>query len=345
MISQKEVKKQREQWQTDLSESFRSLSEFLNYCKLEPQRLNISEEAAKSFRFFVTQSWANRIEKGNYKDPLLLQVLPVKAELDSKPGYSLDPLAEQSQSPEAGLIHKYEGRVLVTLAGQCAIYCRYCFRRNFPYSDNQFNKNNWQKIIKYLEQHSEVYEVILSGGDPLILPDRVLEQVCSDLEKIKHLRYLRVHSRIPIVLPNRISTNLVRIFSRTRFKTSFVVHSNCAEELDNEVTEKLDLLKVSKINLFNQSVLLKGINDNARKLAQLSHKLFEHGVQPYYLHRLDKVLGASHFSLSKFEENQIMTELLSLLPGYLVPKFVEEVPFQNFKVPVNIIIKQPSNQD
>lgn len=338
MIAQTTIKMQKQQWQIDLASAFTTLDKLLNHCNIEESQLNISHEAAKQFRLFVTKSWADRIEKGNINDPLLRQVLPVTDELEAKPGYNIDPLDEKKQSPVAGLIHKYNGRALVTLAGQCAINCRYCFRRNFPYSSNQFNKKNWEAILEYLKDTPSIYEVILSGGDPLILPDKILHQVNQDLSNIPSIKYLRVHSRIPIALPSRITPDMINIFTVTKLKTTFVVHTNCAQEINTEVAASLKKLRKAGIHLLNQSVLLAGINDNHEALVELSHKLFECGASPYYLHRLDKVLGSSHFYINKEKEADIYKKLLATLPGYLVPKLVTEVPYAKAKVPISVVM-------
>ena len=336
MIAQTTIKMQKQQWQHELVSAFTSLDELLKFCEVAPSDLNIAPEATKDFRLFVTKSWANRIKKGDKNDKLLLQVIPQAYELEAKPGYSLEPLQEKEQSPIAGLIHKYHGRVLLTLAGQCAINCRYCFRRNFPYQTNQFNKKNWQNILDYIKNDNSIYEVILSGGDPLIMPDKILKQVSEDIEKINHIKYLRVHSRIPIALPSRITKDLVSIFKDSKLTVSVVIHTNCEEELCDEVIAKIQMLKSSNIQLFNQSVLLKGINDNAKTLANLSHKLIQVGVIPYYLHRLDKVMGSAHFSVSEIDEAKIYRELIAILPGYMVPKLVEEIPMKKSKIPVKV---------
>ncbi|MBT4885115.1 MAG: EF-P beta-lysylation protein EpmB [Legionellales bacterium] len=336
MIAQKPLQKQKEQWQVDLATSFSSLPAFLDYCEINYNDLSQQHLASKDFRFFVTKSWANRIVKSKVNDPMLLQVLPQPNELIQEPGYSLDPLSEQQQSPIAGLIHKYHGRVLLTLTGQCAIYCRYCFRRNFPYQENQFNRVNWEKIIAYLKANTDIYEVILSGGDPLIMGDNILTKIVTDLAAIPHIKYLRIHSRIPVVLPSRITTSLIKTLKMTRLLPTIVIHSNHPQELNDEVCEKLRSIKNANINLLNQAVLLKNINDSAKTLAELSHKLYQAGVMPYYIHRLDKIAGSSHFYLTPHQENKIITELLSLLPGYLVPKFVEETPNAKAKTPIKI---------
>lgn len=338
MIAQTRTKMQKQQWQIDLANSFNSLTELLDYCEITPADISVSPEAAKTFRLFVTKSWAKRIKKGDANDPMLRQVIPLTQELTATPGYSKEPLEEGNYSPTAGLIHKYNGRVLVTLSGQCAVNCRYCFRRNFPYNLNQFNQKNWQEILAYIAKNDSIHEVILSGGDPLILPDRILKQVVDDISNINHIKYVRVHSRIPLALPSRITDGLIELFTNSKLKTTFVIHANCAQELDTEVITKLHKLAKSGFGLLNQSVLLSGVNDNANSLIDLSHKLFMANVMPYYLHRLDKVSGSAHFAVSEDKEKLIYQDLLANLPGYLVPKLVREIPQKKSKVPIYIDI-------
>lgn len=332
MISQKHPKHQ--QWQQELIESIRSVPELLDFCNVA--KTDYDPKAHQSFKFLVTKSWANRITKGDPSDPLLRQVLPVKQELISSPGYVSDPLKEQQQSPTNGIIHKYHGRVLITLTGQCAIYCRYCFRRNYPYSDHSFNSRNWQKALKYLNANQDIYEIILSGGDPLILQDHVLAEITTTLASMPHIKYLRIHSRIPSVLPSRVTDGLVKTICNPNLKTTIVNHINHPNEISAEVKAKFKLLRDNNILLLNQSVMLEGVNDDAQTLTALSHKLYEAHCLPYYLHRLDKVQGSKHFEVPPLKEQAIMHKLLAALPGYLVPKLVVEQPLKLSKTPINI---------
>ena len=336
MVTQIAVKKQKEKWQLELQQSFTDINEFLRYCNIDNNLVSVSNEATKTLRFFVTKHWADKIVKGDSKDPLLLQVLPQKAELEQHPGYSLDPLEEQQQSPAPGVIHKYKSRILLTLTQQCGIYCRYCFRRHFAYENNRFNQQNWQQVLTYLKNKIEINEVILSGGDPLILPDKILQQIMNDLSQIAHLKFLRIHSRLPLNLPSRLTNNLITVLNSTRLKAIMVLHTNCAAEINNEVSTKLANLHNSGITLFNQTVLLKNINDNPNKLADLSYKLFENDVIPYYIHSLDKVTGSAHFEIPRIEEKKIINEYYNLVPGYLAAKFVTEKPYAKHKIMINL---------
>ena len=331
MINETPPKKQ--PWQQELTTAFRSIEDLLAYCEVPVSDLENRILATQNLRFFVTKSWADRIEKGNVHDPLLRQVLPCQEELVHTPGYINDPLDENRQNPLPGLIHKYHGRVLVTITKQCAVYCRYCFRRAFPYEENRLMPENWQKIVQYIKARPDIFEVILSGGDPLILTDTHLEKRLNDLADIKHLRYLRIHSRIPVVLPSRMTTNLYHILQATRLKVALVIHSNCAQEIQTNVVEALKPAKAHGITLLNQSVLLKGVNDSPQALAALSHTLYDAGVMPYYLHKLDKITGSSHFALTEEEEQHIIHVLMRILPGFLMPKFVTEIPHAGAKIP------------
>ncbi len=334
MIAHKHPKHQ--QWQQELTGSIRSVPELLDFCNLQELQTDYDARAHHAFRFLITRSWANRIEKNNPTDPLLLQILPSKQELITSPNYQNDPLQEQQQSPINGIIHKYHGRALLTLTGQCAIYCRYCFRRNYPYSSNSFNQANWQNMVTYLTQNQDIHEVILSGGDPLVLPDKILQQIVTTIATISHIKYLRIHSRIPSVLPSRISPSLIEAITHSRLKVVIVNHINHPNEIVSEVTEKFTLMQQHNILLLNQSVMLAGINDSAITLAALSHKLYEANCLPYYLHRLDKIDGSKHFEVSLLKEQTVMRELLASLPGYLVPKFVTEQPHKKAKTPIHI---------
>ena len=316
-------------WQKKLAEGFTSVTDLLNF--LELPIINGSPLAEQQFPSRIPWGFANRMQKGNPDDPLLLQVLAVKDELLTDEGYSLDPLIELNANPVKGLIHKYYGRVLLTLTGVCAVNCRYCFRRHFPYQDNNPGRRGWRELIDYIAQDSTITEVILSGGDPLLASDLVLAELIQHLESIPHVHTLRVHTRIPIVFPERVDKNLIKILAETRFKTVIVLHCNHAQELDDSVRKACYDLKQAECHLLNQSVLLSGINDNPDILASLSQKLFSFGVLPYYLHVLDKVKGAAHFDMPIAKAQEIYQQLQCLLPGYLVPRLACEEPGRQSK--------------
>lgn len=320
-----------ERWQIALSEAITDPSQLYNRLQLDTTNLDQkliegAELASEHFRVFATESYLKRIEPGNWRDPLLLQILPKPQETISQIGYSLDPLEEEKSTPIPGLLHKYRSRVLIITNSHCAINCRFCFRKNFPYSSNHYSSENKEAIEEYLREHTEVSEVILSGGDPLLLNDRRLAELIALISNVKHIKTLRIHSRIPIVLPERITTKLLSILGETRLKVIMVIHCNHAQEINTEVSETLSRLSKVCFRLLNQSVLLKGINDSIEVLTALQQTLFEEGVQSYYLHLLDKVDGTAHFDLPSNTAIGLYHALQANLSGYMVPKLVREDP-------------------
>ncbi|WP_022958501.1 EF-P beta-lysylation protein EpmB [Spongiibacter tropicus] len=318
-------------WQTaDWQEQYRSMirdpQQLFERLQLNPEERPDLSAALRSFPLRVTEAFVAKMQVGDWEDPLLLQILPQQAEVDVTPGYSDDPLDEASANPIPGLIHKYHGRVLLITSPACAVHCRYCFRRNFPYNDNRPSLADWQQAIDYIASHPEISEVILSGGDPLSLPDDYLAILRDRLAAIDHVTTLRLHTRMPLVLPARITETLLDSLEHPRLQTVIVIHSNHANELDSHSEAALLALKHRGFTLLNQSVLLRGINDSADTLSALSRRLFACGVLPYYLHVLDKVNGASHFERSDEEAVALAEAMLARLPGYLVPKLVREEP-------------------
>lgn len=318
-------------WQTLLSQTLKSPEELLSYLQLPDSLLEGANRASLEFAMRIPRPWLNRIEKANPDDPLLRQVLPLGEELESIPGFISDPLEEMSSNPVDGLIHKYKGRVLVILTGACAINCRYCFRRHFPYAENRLGPEQWQKILDYIAADTSITEVIFSGGDPLVSSDTRLKQLIGDLQQIPHLTRLRIHSRLPVVLPQRITTSLTNLLSQTRLKVVTVIHSNHPQELDNAVAKAVEQLKHAGVTVLNQAVLLRGVNDSVATLKALSEKLFDIGVLPYYLFTFDPVKGAAHFDVPDNEAKQIISQLQDQLPGYLVPKLAREIPGRGSK--------------
>lgn len=312
-------------WKNTLKSAFSDSDQLLDYLQIKQSNYQRQNPVQSNFPLRVPLPFADKMEKGNINDPLLLQVLSNNLENKVIDGYSFDPLKEQ-QNTMPGLLHKYAGRVLLLLTGACAVNCRYCFRRHFPYEQQMASGENLDRNLKYIENDATISEVILSGGDPLLISDNQLEQLIKQLEKIKHLTRLRIHSRLPIVIPQRLTKALRRCLSETRLQTSIVIHANHANEIDNVLGERLTELVRNGVSLFNQSVLLKNVNDNPKTLAKLSEKLFEYQVIPYYIHQLDPVAGAAHFDVDKKRALEIMRQLGNLLPGYLLPKFVVEEP-------------------
>ncbi len=319
-------------WKTLVSESFRELDELLEFCEIEPSQTGI--ENSPEFLLRVTRYFASLIEKGNAQDPLLLQVLPDVQELQIIDGYSKDAVGDHLCMPVPGLIHKYQGRVLLTLTGACAIHCRYCFRRHFPYNESDTDYHANGQVMRYLSEHRDVSEVILSGGDPLMLSDQKLANLIGSLNQIPHIRVLRIHSRLLSVLPERINQSFLEILQQFNGQIVFVTHINHPNEISGPNQAVFNLLSQQGYRLFNQSVLLRRVNDNSQILEELSNKLFASRIVPYYLHRLDKVQGAAHFDVSRKESCRIYKQLRERLPGYLLPAMVEEIPGQSSKTPV-----------
>lgn len=289
------------------------------------------KKSCSGFPLRVPRPYLSRIRAADPQDPLLLQILPRTEELITSDTGQIDPLQEQQFSPVPGLLHKYHGRVLVVLSGSCAIHCRYCFRRHFPYEEARIGKTQWQVILEYIEADDSISEVIFSGGDPLNSTDASLAAKSADLAEIRHLKRLRIHTRQPVMIPQRVNKQLLDWTSETRLDVVVVLHSNHAQEIDHHVKKALIKLRDNGITLLNQSVLLKDINDNAQVLAKLNERLFECGVLPYYLHTLDPVQGAMHFAVSRQKTLQIKADLQAMLPGYLVPRFAVEEPHASNK--------------
>ena len=311
-------------WQQQLAGAFSNIEDLCRYLSLSYKDLPVSVAATKSFPLRVPVGFADCMEKGNPDDPLLRQVLPINEELVTYPGFTNDPVGDLASAALTGVLHKYHGRVLLINTGSCAINCRYCFRRNFPYADLQLSKQAESEAINYIQDHTDISEVILSGGDPLLLSDERLGKLLQQLNAIEHIKRIRIHSRLPIVLPARISSVFINTLKLTSKTMVLVVHCNHANEISAEVISAFLRLRASGITVFNQSVLLQGVNDNAAVLCELSEKLFSHGVIPYYLHLLDKATGTGHFEVTESQAIALVAEVKALLPGYLVPKLVKE---------------------
>lgn len=321
-----------EPWQRALQHVVTDIGELLSLLGLSAAALDI--DTSQSFALKVPHAFVARMQPGNADDPLLRQVLPVMAERVALPGYHHDPLEEADANKVPGLIHKYHGRVLLIVTGHCGIHCRYCFRRHFPYADNKPSRQDWSRAFDYIRGDGSISEVILSGGDPLAVPDRHLQWMTDEIAAIPHVRRLRIHSRLPVVIPSRVTPSLVKMLAETRLQASLVIHANHAQELDDAVMRALAPLRHAGITLLNQAVLLAGINDDADALVALSERLFAMGVLPYYVHLLDHVAGATHFDAGDAPVQALREALLARLPGYLVPQFVREVPQAASKIPV-----------
>ncbi|HKK05313.1 MAG TPA: EF-P beta-lysylation protein EpmB [Gammaproteobacteria bacterium] len=323
----------RPRWQHALADAVRDPGELLAALDLPDSLLPAARSAAVQFGLCVPRGYLARMERGNPRDPLLLQVLPTAGELKTDPAFGVDPVGDRRAMPRPGLLHKYHGRVLLVTTGACAIHCRYCFRRHFPYSEANPGLESWREALSYIASDASIEEVILSGGDPLSLSDRRLAALVEALDDIAHVRRLRIHTRQPIVLPERVDEALLAWLDATRLQTVVVVHANHPHEIDTAVVQALGRLRGRGATLLNQSVLLREVNDDSQTLARLSETLFEAGVLPYYLHLLDPVQGAVHFDVDEARAGRLMESLRARLPGYLVPRLVREIPGRPGKTP------------
>ena len=284
-----------------------------------------SEIADASFRVFAPRGYVAKMIPGDPRDPLLLQVLPRVEELEDTEGFVKDPVGDLDAALASGLIHKYHGRVLLVATGACAIHCRYCFRRHYPYETIPRTLEAWRPAIQQIAADSTVEEVILSGGDPLTLVDRLLEQLVGELERIPHLKRLRVHTRLPVVIPERVTDELLAWLTGSRLAPIMVVHANHPREVAGDVAAALTKLIRAGVPVLNQSVLLRGVNDDVESLAELSRELVNLRVMPYYLHQLDRVAGTQHFEVPVERGIELIEQLRARLPGYAVPRYVQEI--------------------
>jgi EF-P beta-lysylation protein EpmB len=320
-------------WQRALAAAVRDPLELLRRLGLDARDFPELERAEHGFRTLVPESYLARIQPGNPRDPLLLQVLPQSTELLERPGFGPDPVGDHAAMAAPGLLHKYQGRALLVTTGACAIHCRYCFRREFPYGTFS-TPGNWEQALDYLREHREIRELILSGGDPLTLPDSRLRELVQRLEYIPHLRRLRIHTRLPVVLPERIDDELLSWIGRGRLQHVLVLHANHPREFETPAEQAIARLRASGITLLNQSVLLAGVNDDADTLCTLQEAGFRAGVLPYYLHLLDRARGTAHFEVPEHRARELHAALRARLPGYLVPRMVREQPGEPSKTPV-----------
>lgn len=330
----------REDWLYQLGDVITDPDELLTLLALNDHAdLQQGRDARRLFPLRVPRAFVARMQPGDPQDPLLLQVLTAREEFIAAPGFGTDPLDEQ-KSVVPGLLHKYRNRALLLVKGGCAVNCRYCFRRHFPYQENQGNKNNWSQALEYIRTQPELDEIIFSGGDPLMAKDHELDWLISELEGISHIKRLRIHSRLPVVIPARITEGLCQRLAASRLQVLMVTHINHANEIDDALRASMVRLKKAGVTLLNQSVLLRGVNDNAQTLATLSNALFDAGILPYYIHVLDKVQGAAHFMVNDDEARALIKALLSLVSGYLVPTLAREIGGEPSKTPLDLRLTQ-----
>ena len=326
-------------WRQLLADAVSDLDELLALLDLDTSCVGEHADAlrsAHSFALRVPRGFVGRMRRGDPDDPLLSQVLPVDREMVQATGFTIDPVGELARPPLDSVLHKYHGRALVMVTGACAIHCRYCFRRHFPFSNHGAAGGDLEAAISRIAADPAITEVILSGGDPLTVPDLRLEGLVRSLAAVPHVRRLRIHTRLPIVLPQRVDADLARWLRGLGVPVVVVVHANHANEIDSDVRRALAALDATGVTLLNQAVLLAGVNDSADALAGLSEALFDAGVLPYYLHMLDPVEGAAHFEVPEEKARSLHTELIARLPGYLVPRLVREVEGAPAKVGVDL---------
>jgi EF-P beta-lysylation protein EpmB len=304
----------------------------LRHLGLDPARFGVDAESG--FDFLVTQAFAARMRPGDPDDPLLRQVLSTDADRQPAAGFTADAVGDGASRARPGLLHKYAGRALLVTTAACPIHCRYCFRRQFDYGADQLHRARLESAVDWLAERPEITEIILSGGDPLMLGDRRLTAISDALARLPQLKRLRIHSRVPITLPARIEDELVEWLAQLPWSVVMVVHANHAREFDEQVGAAISRLRAAAVTVFNQAVLLAGVNDDVESLAELMETGFDAGVIPYYLHVLDRVAGAAHFETSGGRGPALIEALRRRLPGYLVPRLVRERAGTPYKLPV-----------
>lgn len=319
-------------WQQAMKEAVRDPATLCARLGLSPKIAERGAGAARDFPLFVPPGYLSRIRPGDPDDPLLRQVLPMEDELEVLPAFTTDPVGDREAALSPGLLRKYAGRALLVTTGACAVHCRYCFRRHFPYSDSPRSPTEWQRALDEIGADPSLTEVILSGGDPLTLTDGVLAELVERLGDIRQLRRLRIHTRLPIMIPERITEGLLELIAASRLTTVVVIHANHSQELDEQVAGAVQKLSEARIMLLNQAVLLRGVNESVETQRALCERLIELRIMPYYLHQLDRVSGAAHFEVPMEKGRQIVEELRASLPGYAVPRYVTEVPGAASKV-------------
>ncbi|MDQ3000717.1 MAG: EF-P beta-lysylation protein EpmB [Fibrobacterota bacterium] len=349
-------------WQKEMQEAFRNLGGLLKFLDLDPSeapaafgveetdellsrsggyrtlpRTSGTLSADPGFPILIPKSFASRMAKGDWRDPLLLQVLPQARENAPMTGFKDDAVGDLASQIVPGLLHKYSSRALMMVSQQCAVHCRYCFRREYPYGDLPRGQAGWDEAWAYLESAEAIDEIILSGGDPLFLENRRLERILEKAASLPSIRTIRFHTRLPIVLPSRIEAGLVSMLRSVADRKTLVivVHANHGNEIDAECAGALNALRAAGAMLLNQAVLLKDVNDDVDVLADLSRRLVACGTLPYYLHQLDRVTGTSHFEVPESRGRELIKGMRGKLPGYAVPRYVRETAGEPNKTPLS----------
>ncbi|WP_298860891.1 EF-P beta-lysylation protein EpmB [uncultured Gimesia sp.] len=322
-------------WQKSLSQAIRDPKELISRLKLPENLLEPAMKSVQLFPLMVPESYLNRMELGNPEDPLLKQILPLELENETVQGFSDDAVGDLNVRQTPGLLHKYQGRALLMVSGACAVHCRYCFRRHYPYGEEPRTLAEWEPVWEALHSDTSIQEIILSGGDPLLLTDIRLQEICKRISEIPHVKRLRIHSRLPVVLPDRIHASLLELFQQLTAGgviVWMVIHANHPNEIAGDAEIAIRNMLQAGIPTLNQAVLLKGINDNADTLVKLSEKLINLGAVPYYLHQLDRVTGVAHFEVAEEQGRALVRELRTRLPGYAVPQYVREIAGESHKI-------------
>ena len=321
------------EWRRIQKDNFKSIAKFIKFLELDStKRSTIAQKS--TFPINVPKRIANKIAKNSLTDPIFLQFIPLAKENDLTQGFCKDPVSDTLFQQSARLLHKYPGRALLLCSSACAMHCRFCFRQNYPYEKT---KSLFTKELNTIAKDASIYEIILSGGDPLSLSDEALFSLVKRLETISHLKLLRFHTRFLIGIPERVTKTFLSILKQTRLQTIFVVHINHIKELDSDIITALKKIKDIGIPVLSQTVLLKGVNDTAEALTLLFLKLVQEGIIPYYLHQLDQLQGGAHFKVDPLRGIELIKELRNRLPGYAVPTFVKEIPFEKSKTPLHTI--------
>ena len=318
-------------WQEAMKDAIRDPAELCRQLGLPRDFADQVQRAYRGFPLFVPRGFVARMAPGDPHDPLLRQVIPLPAENEMAVGFGSDPVGDRQATREPGLIQKYDGRVLLTVTGACAVHCRYCFRQHYPYEMAPGSMSDWEGPLNFIANDESIHEVILSGGDPLTIVDEPLAKLAARLAAIGHVRRLRVHTRLPVVLPQRVTKELLQWLTGTRLTPIVVIHANHARELTDDVPAAISALVETGVVMLNQAVLLQGVNDSAKAQAELCERLVDLRVMPYYLHQLDRVAGAAHFEVPVERGREIMEALRMRLPGYAVPRYAMECAGQSSK--------------
>ncbi len=318
-------------WHEEVRTAVRNARDLCQHLGLSDEWTAAAQQGTGDFPVFVPPSFLARICPGDPGDPLLRQVLPTRDEAIQMEGYLADPVDDSSAMLAPGVLQKYAGRALLIATGSCAVHCRYCFRRYYPYQESPHSNAAWEQGLESLAKDPSITEVILSGGDPFMLVDEQLGVLVDRIADLSSVKRLRVHTRFPIMIPSRVTDSLLDVLTKTRLTPIVVIHANHAQELDDDVGQSMERLQKAKVLLLNQAVLLRGVNDTVDSQIALSERLVEIGVMPYYLHQLDRVRGAAHFEVPISQGKKLITQMRAKLPGYLVPKYVQEIPNEPHK--------------